>query len=99
VPSAEPTKPTVPAGAANEVGDSAEQAVSAPRDPVSPPSVLEEDQLRERSMPTSQPILLRAFRWGLIGTIALVATFGIIGWLVSGSTGLIGGVIGAAIGG
>lgn len=50
-------------------------------------------------MPASQPILLRALRWGLIMTAILIVIFGGIGWLVSDSRGLIGGAIGAAIGG
>jgi hypothetical protein len=50
-------------------------------------------------MPTSQPILLRALRWGIIATVALIVLFAVIGWLVSGVTGLIGGIIGAGVGG
>ncbi|QIK64714.1 3-oxoacyl-ACP reductase [Leucobacter viscericola] len=50
-------------------------------------------------MPTSQPILLRALRWGIIATVALIVIFAVIGWLVADSRGLIGGVLGAAIGG
>lgn len=50
-------------------------------------------------MPTSQPVLLRAFRWGLIATVVLMALFGVIGWFVSEGRGLTGGLIGAAMGG
>lgn len=50
-------------------------------------------------MPTSQPVLLRALRWGIVVTAVMVAAFAGIGWLVSGSPGLIGGVIGSAFGG
>lgn len=50
-------------------------------------------------MPTSQPVLVRALRWGLVVTAVLVAAFAGIGWLVSGMPGLVGGVIGTAIGG
>ncbi len=50
-------------------------------------------------MPTSQPILLRALRWGIIATVVLVIVFAGIGWLVSDTRGLMGGVIGAGIGG
>lgn len=50
-------------------------------------------------MPTSQPVLLRALRWGYVVTAVLILAFAGIGWLVSGSQGLIGGVIGSAFGG
>lgn len=52
-----------------------------------------------RSMPTSQPVLLRALRWGFAVTGVLVAAFAVIGWLVSESPGLWGGIIGAGLGG
>ncbi|MBK0418440.1 3-oxoacyl-ACP reductase [Leucobacter sp. CSA1] len=50
-------------------------------------------------MPTSQPILLKALRWGVLASVLLVILFGVIGWLVSGRTGLIGGVMGAGFAG
>lgn len=50
-------------------------------------------------MPTSQPILLRALRWGIVATIVLVLLFGGIGWLVSEERGLTGGAMGAAFAG
>lgn len=50
-------------------------------------------------MPTSQPVLLRAVRWGLLATVVLMAAFAGIGWLVAGQPGLVGGVLGTAIGG
>lgn len=50
-------------------------------------------------LPTSQPVLLRAVRWGLIATVLLMVVFAAIGWFVSGQPGVVGGVIGAAIGG
>lgn len=50
-------------------------------------------------MPTSQPILLRALRWGIITTVVLIVLFAGIGWFAAGSRGLVGGVLGAAIGG
>ncbi|GAB2550222.1 3-oxoacyl-ACP reductase [Leucobacter ruminantium] len=59
-------------------------------DPVEKPAI---------AMPTSQPVLMRALRWGLVVTAVLVAAFAGIGWLVSGAPGLIGGVIGTAMGG
>lgn len=57
------------------------------------------DTSGERRMPSSQPILLRAMKWGMLASLALIIIFGIIGWFVSGSTGLIGGVLGAAFAG
>lgn len=51
------------------------------------------------SMPTSQPVLLKALRWGAIATLVLLLICGGVGWLIDGSPGLIGGVIGAAIAG
>lgn len=50
-------------------------------------------------MPTSQPVLLRAVRWGIIASVLLVLVFAGIGWLVSGATGVAGGAIGAGIAG
>lgn len=50
-------------------------------------------------MPVSQPVLLKALRWGAIVTLALIVIFAGVGYLVSGTEGLIGGVIGAAMGG
>ncbi|QBE50370.1 3-oxoacyl-ACP reductase [Leucobacter triazinivorans] len=50
-------------------------------------------------MPTSQPVLLRALRWGILATIALVVVFGGIGWLVAEGRGLTGGAMGAAFAG
>lgn len=52
-----------------------------------------------RPMPASQPVLLRALRWGIIATIVLMAVFAGIGWLVSGGEGVVGGLIGTAMGG
>lgn len=53
----------------------------------------------ENFMPTSQPVLLRAVKWGTIASVALVVIFAGIGWLVSGMTGVVGGAIGAGIAG
>ncbi|MEJ6490408.1 3-oxoacyl-ACP reductase [Leucobacter sp. USCH14] len=50
-------------------------------------------------MPASQPVLLRALKWGLIVTAALIAIFAVIGYLVSGQPGLWGGMLGTALGG
>ncbi|MHA3684903.1 3-oxoacyl-ACP reductase [Leucobacter sp. HY1908] len=50
-------------------------------------------------MPTSQPVLLRAVRWGIVVSLLLVVVFAGIGWLVSGLTGVAGGAIGAGIAG
>ncbi|WP_244304694.1 3-oxoacyl-ACP reductase [Leucobacter viscericola] len=63
------------------------------------PALPESNESGTGTMPTSQPILLRALRWGIIATVALIVIFAVIGWLVADSRGLIGGVLGAAIGG
>ena len=51
------------------------------------------------AMPTSQPVFLKALRWGAIATVALIVICGGIGWLIAGSPGLVGGVLGAVIAG
>ncbi|GAA1322937.1 3-oxoacyl-ACP reductase [Leucobacter albus] len=53
----------------------------------------------EYPMPSSQPMLLRGVRWGIVVTVASMIVFAVIGYFVSGSTGLVGGLLGAAIGG
>ena len=50
-------------------------------------------------MPTSQPMLLRGVRWGVIATVALMVLCGVLGYVLSGVEGLVGGLIGAGIGG
>ncbi|MFD5600145.1 3-oxoacyl-ACP reductase [Leucobacter sp. NPDC058333] len=57
------------------------------------------DETGPRPMPSSQPVLLRALRWGLIVTAALIVIFAVIGFLVSEQRGLWGGVIGTVLGG
>lgn len=42
-------------------------------------------------------MLLRALGWGAVATVALMLAFGVIGFFVSGSQGVIGGVLGAAL--
>ncbi len=51
------------------------------------------------AMPSSQPVLMRALRWGAITTAALLVMCGGIGWWIAGSPGLVGGVLGAALAG
>ena len=53
----------------------------------------------EPQMPTSQPVLLRALRWGLVATVLLVLICGGIGYLIAASPGLAGGALGAIIAG
>lgn len=53
----------------------------------------------ERRLPTSQPLLLRAVRWGAIATVALVLVIGGSGFLIGGSPAMIGGAMGAAFSG
>lgn len=52
-----------------------------------------------RRMPSSQPILLKALRWGGLASALLVVLCGVVGWFVSGSSGAIGGVLGAVFAG
>ena len=56
-------------------------------------------QSAERRMPSSQPILIKALKWGVAASIVLILVFAIIGWLVAGERGLIGGAMGAAFAG
>lgn len=42
---------------------------------------------------------MRALKWGLFATIGLVIVFGVIGQLVSGSPGMIAGILGALFSG
>lgn len=51
------------------------------------------------SLPTSQPVLLRALRFEIIATVALMLVFGAIGYFVSQTPGIIGGALGAFIAG
>ncbi|WP_446428286.1 3-oxoacyl-ACP reductase [Leucobacter sp. 1207-22] len=53
----------------------------------------------EYPMPTSQPMLLRGIRWGIIATVVSMIVFAGIGFFVSDTRGLYAGLIGAAIGG
>lgn len=53
----------------------------------------------EPQTPSSQPVLLRALKWGAIATAALLVVCGGIGYLVAGQPGLVGGVLGAAFAG
>jgi hypothetical protein len=54
------------------------------------------DEAPERKMPSSQPLLLRALRWGAIAGVLLILAFVVIGSLLDGSRGAIGGGLGAA---
>ncbi len=51
------------------------------------------------SMPTSQPVLLRALKWGLVSTLILLLVCGGIGYLIGGLPGMFGGMLGAGIAG
>lgn len=50
-------------------------------------------------MPSSQPMLLRGVKWGVIATVASMAVFSGIGFFVGQVPGLLGGLIGAGVGG
>lgn len=73
---------------------SEETASAAPNDDAGPGQAVDGP-----GMPTSQPVLLRALKIGTVASLVLVVICGVIGWLIAGSTGLIGGVLGAAIAG
>ena len=57
------------------------------------------DPPADRRMPSSQPVLLRALRWGAVATLGLLVVCGGIGWWIAGGPGLVGGVLGAAFAG
>lgn len=47
-------------------------------------------------MPVSQRVFLRALRWSIVATVALMVLFAIVGYLAAQRPGLYGGLIGAA---
>lgn len=53
----------------------------------------------EPRMPSSQPVLLRALRWGGVATLVLLVVCGGVGFLIAGAPGLVGGVLGAVFAG
>ncbi len=53
----------------------------------------------EPSMPSSQPIFMKALWIGGLATLGLLVLCGGIGWWIAGSRGFIGGVLGAAFAG
>ncbi|CAG7616217.1 3-oxoacyl-ACP reductase [Leucobacter soli] len=63
------------------------------------PNAVAPDDGAERRLPSSQPVLLRALRWGAIATVLLILACGGVGWWIAGSPGLIGGVLGALFAG
>ena len=70
-----------------------------PESPRTPNQEASGGAAEEYPMPTSQPMLLRGVRWGIITTVVAMAAFAGIGFTVSAGRGLAGGLIGAAIGG
>lgn len=69
---------------------------TTPAEPIEPTETGENGEV---SLPTSQPVLLRALRFEIIATLALMVIFGAIGLLVSANPGLVGGLLGAFIAG
>lgn len=57
------------------------------------------ETLPERSMPSSQPVLLRGLKWGGIATVLLIIGCGAVGYVLADQPGLVGGVLGAAFAG
>lgn len=73
---------------------------SVPEDPATEfDGVTADGAGEERRMPSSQPILLKALKWGVVASIALIIAFAAIGWWVAGQPGLIGGAMGAGFAG
>lgn len=70
-----------------------------PEPPASPAAPGAPEDSGGTSMPSSQPVLLRALRWGAVATAVLLIVCGGIGWWIAGSPGLVGGVLGAAFAG
>lgn len=50
-------------------------------------------------MPSSQPVLLRALRIGVLAAVLLAVVFGIVGYFVSATPGAVGGALGPIIAG
>ena len=50
-------------------------------------------------VPASQPVMMRALRWGLLSTSILMVAAGVVGYLITGIPGLTAGVIGAIFAG
>lgn len=73
--------------------------MSSPALPDTPPNDGSGEAPAERRMPSSQPILLRAMKWGIVASLALIVIWAVIGWFVSDMTGLVGGALGAAFAG
>ena len=55
------------------------------------------NDIPDRELPSSQPILLRAVRLGVIAGLAQLVVMSIVGWLVDGQTGLFGALVGSAL--
>ncbi len=55
------------------------------------------NDIPDRELPSSQPILLRAVRVGVIAGFAQLVVMSIIGWLADGQTGLFGALVGTAL--
>lgn len=50
-------------------------------------------------MPSSQPVLLKALRFEIVATLALMLVFGLVGFAVAETPGVAGGVLGAGVAG
>ena len=53
----------------------------------------------EAMVPVSQPVMMRALKWGVIMTVVLMIAAGSIGYLISEIPGLTGGLLGALFAG
>ena len=67
-----------------------------PNHPTQPEEELGDVTEPGAAMPVSQPVFVKALKWSIIATVAMIVIFGGIGYLVSGDRGLVGGIIGSA---
>lgn len=81
----DPRDPAIEPEAVPVPGEAPSSAPGAPPEP--------------HTMPSSQPLLLRALRWGAIATLVLVLVAGTVGFLMAGTPGLVGGLLGAVFSG
>lgn len=90
------TDETAPTGP-NDAAQPSEAA--SPSEAGSAGDLVQHGEVGSASLPTSQPVLLRALRFEIIATVALMLVFGAIGYFVSQTPGVIGGALGAFIAG
>jgi hypothetical protein len=50
-----------------------------------------------RPLPSSNPVLKRALKYGALLAVAIAVVMGVIGWIVSGGPGIAGALVGTAM--